>query len=1492
MRGWRLIAWAALVVHAENSITAPEILDGHCDMSPYPFNPAVEQYAIACDWHARMVHLHVMADTYVEVFDAKGNIKGEGDAGQVVESRVLIFSGMLNSVTVNAFGGEYKVLFKLRRPPGEQVTSRNMVWMDALGARHQVVGRALQDINAGLLPATGPVQIVGQPAGNQEACAFESGLQMQGDAHSREYWIHVDCKQGYVEQGTFVLSGKGFEADDLHCSTVAQCSDPKMKHNQTYERINLLMKKTSVKAFKFTAFAGPEKGKWDMYQCPMITSTCKVGDTGQTLNIQMSGKDDATVDAIMERSPVVPHCIDPSLLKIELPMSYDGAGTEIPDQKCHGRGGGKNFMFFCPPTVDSVQVRAFLADPSAVLMAWNQQQQKASLYRDGTVSYSFNAPVGTMGCSQVHCERGPFTLDVICNGLGDSYQITIANPAGVHATGINWNPFGNLDDTDCVLEPPWKKHVMDYTLKCKTTPMIPLVMPKPAEVDNQVVQVRYHSHARGDVEFQSSDEIVVKEIHARPAETFDVQIMMVAPSHGPTYNFKVTRTGSINLMFEPFPIKQITTPDADENVCKFTPEWAPHHHDYEVNCTQGIKVLPLNLPKPDTKEAKGQVVQVWYKNKIDGDEDWLSSDEDCAGHECPTGIPMKLGEMIELHIAVEKPIEGPVYHFKIHRSGGLLGADLTEKIANFFQLAAPILAGMSGANFVTVIKFIQFMGIFNDMEGVPEAYGDFVEKFKALNFNFDPTKLINPDTIKDYAMKQIAPSMGIPVEDLTNMDEFKKKYGNVYRDMERKVTEFKKMLQNDAQTCTKVFGVPLVALFIVLYYSAYDYIIYRFYPATRADGQVVVRQLEKWPALLLILDLGLVGFCLTACEMIFEGGELDVFTLWTPKGAELRDFMWGLVVLYPVGFICVSLYLSYWMKNNLEWNDELNMYTDRECVEIHAAEPAPIPVVEGVPVVGGLVKKYWPSQLKLERKIQSVAPILRAPAEEGGEAEPFLIKVDHEKRAEEERKMREALAGQACAPCQPKEEEKKEEEKPPEDEGPKYARVVLNSEAFRGEKSVVVHEELGKQIPKALLDLKQINTNNTPRGEEGGDAARAALTSAADVKPTDDESQPLLKGLAPSGFVYRWSNVYYDYPNAKVGRLNMRVPTIRSRVVPSEQELIDKGEMGSETYKAMNEMNAEVTCRDIPGLNFYVPNTVLQVPQQNLAYKHAGMYSHILKGQGKGRFTFVVARTLTIVSIFGSAIAGQAKAAGKDAAKAAAAQGEAAMEAEAEAEAEGASKGIIAFLLPTPGLMQAAVLMATTGLSFFQGCKGEWDELDEGSFGANICAFIPVFFAGELVILWSQIVLLLSLVFSTKDFPYNGKNFIFDMTKEDFSSLWLIFLSAWAIFVINLGFFYKMAKKIYKTVVEFREKIPQYKDQAYQQYESIKLKVLFCYDFGWVCCYGNKQEKKDKREQIVALIKAQLGEFLPLDRMQQLREDYCCQPCQYSEDGTTLCSWC
>jgi hypothetical protein len=1492
--GWRVLAAAASLLHvvtaSADGIFAPEVQSGLCDMSPYPFNAQVKEYSIACGWEAREVHLHVHdSNNYVTVYGPTGRTRGEGGAGQVVETRVLLFQAMLTKLTLDAFGGEYTVLFKLRKPPAEKVTSRAFVWVDEEEKRHQVIGRALPDINSESLPAHGIIQVTGQPFRNFDKCAYESGLQMQGDASSHTYWLHLNCKQGEVDLAQIVMFGRHLQSKDIKCELTSQCSEEKMKHNFTFETLTLAAKDPRYSAYRFKAWSGSKKGVWDTYQCPTMAATCQVGT--QKLLIQMNSLDEAAVNKLIDLSPVVPHCMDPGLIKIEVPMSYDASGMEIPDQKCHGRGGGSNFMFFCPPTVDSVEVKPYIKDPSAIVMAYGVQQQKIHLYRDGTVSFSFKAPVGTMGCNAMKCERGPFVMDLVCGDQGSQYQVTVANPAGVHADAINFNPIGKLPE-DCELTPSWHPHVFNYKLICKASPSFPIHMPDPSTVSSTIVEVKYKSHTRGEMKFTNSESDHPKEIFMRPAEKFDFHIYMISPTKGPEYVFHVQREGSVNLMFEPFFFDKIKEKNADGDSCIVVPDWNPQVHDYEINCTTGIKDLAFNLPDPDT--VKGQVVQTWYESKAQGDEDWLSSDKG------PTVLPMKLGETIKVSIAVEEPIEGPIYHFKINRNGGLLGADFTKKIAEAFQFIAPGLALMSGANFVTAIKFIQFMGIFNDMGGVPEAYGDFVDTFKSINFNFDPTTLLfSKEDLENMLMRQIAPAMGIG-DDVKDLGELKKKYGKQYREIMRMITNMKKQVSEDAETISKIFMIPFLALLVILWHMGWG-CLYRQFPWMRPQHRDVRNSTGDLPAampgVLLLLDLGLVGFCLTATDMLFKGGELDVFGLYKPDEEELHILMWGMVLLYPVAFLALSFGASVWMEQNLVYNESLGQFTDRECVEIAAREADEIPIVSSIPIVGGLVNKYWPKAFKLTRHINAVAPI-KDIADEG---EKKALLLDAPTGESELLDMGKNMVTGTCMKDPEAERKKKEEEEErkkkeaeakalEDDDGPKYATVMLDSSAFRGETAVKIHKELARDVPENLI----YDAESAPLALEDAPASTGRSS-------TPDEERPLIPGVSPSAFVYRLSGVYDKFPDAQVGRLNMRVPTVRGRMSKKERDEAgdDKKKL---SYHAINELNAQVQCRDIPGLNWYVPNTVIQVPAENLTYKWASTYSHILKGQGKARYNFVFSRVVSVGSIFAVAVAGAAK----DAGKSAMAAEEGAMEKEAEAAAEGAEKGVISqfmsYMFPTAALEQAGVLFAATFLNFYSAFKSSWEEVElseDDSLPAKCCSnfgiLLSVLMSGEVWIFFSELSLLWVLMISAKQFPLFWK----PLGKEEISALVLIGFSAIGIFILNTGFFIQQGKKAYKYICEIKDKIPIWYAQAEQTYETWKMNITWTCNACRIICipesssYGaSKVEREDLYREISASFKSTVGSVIPIDDIERKRNEYCCFFCinkHVDRDGWCPC---
>ena len=83
-------------------------------------------------------------------------------------------------------------------------------WLGNLRCTPQSYVRASSRRVSGDRPA-----LPGQPFRNFDKCAYESGLQMQGDATSHTYWLHLNCKQGEVDLAQIVLFGRHLESKDI-----------------------------------------------------------------------------------------------------------------------------------------------------------------------------------------------------------------------------------------------------------------------------------------------------------------------------------------------------------------------------------------------------------------------------------------------------------------------------------------------------------------------------------------------------------------------------------------------------------------------------------------------------------------------------------------------------------------------------------------------------------------------------------------------------------------------------------------------------------------------------------------------------------------------------------------------------------------------------------------------------------------------------------------------------------------------------------------------------------------------------------------------------------------------------------------------------------------------------------------------------------------------------------------------------------------------------
>jgi hypothetical protein len=503
-------------------------------------------------------------------------------------------------------------------------------------------------------------------------------------------------------------------------------------------------------------------------------------------------------------------------------------------------------------------------------------------------------------------------------------------------------------------------------------------MIKPMDLKSMVVEWRYKSEVHGAVDFKNDlkeeeFEGQFSHVHLMPGEKMTLEVAVKSPP-GRRYTIHMTRIGTKTLNFEPFDFKKLQTKTVNGDICTVHPDWDPKHHfRYNISCSQGIKQLNMTIPSPE--ETGGEVFEIIFDSKVLDEVDYLSSNPRKISKYAL--IPMKLGEIIDFQINSEEPVEGPTYHFNVHRDGGALGADFTKKLAKIFSAIAVPLAISSGGNFIVVIKFIQFMGIFAAMGGVPEAYGDFVEKFKAFNFQIDIMAFIPKEKIEGLLFTYFGPALGLGSGGaMKDLKTIKKKYAKKYKEIKRKLNDVKEKISKDANTLQQLFMVPLMVCILGAYHGYWS-LRYKCKPSLRP--QHYVRQFEFAPLSLFIMDFGLIGFCLTTADYIFKGKKLDVG--WGPVRVHPDEFhlqimMWVLVCAYPFFFLMLAYGISSWMKKNLSWNEGVGTYTDRECVEINATAPTDmLGPIERLPLIGGVIKKAIPESFRFEREIKAIAPI-------------------------------------------------------------------------------------------------------------------------------------------------------------------------------------------------------------------------------------------------------------------------------------------------------------------------------------------------------------------------------------------------------------------------------------------------------------------------------------------------------------------------------------
>merc|ERR1719171_2441529 len=260
-----------------------------------------------------------------------------------------------------------------------------------------VMARSLPDINENSLPKTGELQWTGQPYRNFELCSYESGPRPTSEEYATAYWIRAACKTGSVDAASIIIAGRDLEKKDISCEFTPTC--PKFAHNYTVTPLaTVLGSESKMKPYLLKFVVGD--GKWDMSGCALMQFICKTGEKEQ-LYIEAAAYPADAVDEKIDASPIVPHCVHPGVKRINVAMQYDIGGLELPDQLCQQRGSADNNIYMCPADVDHVRVEVFVNDASAMALAWGSQIPEVASNRDGEIYYTFEAPVGTLGCNTV-----------------------------------------------------------------------------------------------------------------------------------------------------------------------------------------------------------------------------------------------------------------------------------------------------------------------------------------------------------------------------------------------------------------------------------------------------------------------------------------------------------------------------------------------------------------------------------------------------------------------------------------------------------------------------------------------------------------------------------------------------------------------------------------------------------------------------------------------------------------------------------------------------------------------------------------------------------------------------------------------------------------------------------------------------------------------------------------------------------------------------------
>jgi len=447
--------------------------------------------------------------------------------------------------------------------------------------------------------------------------------------------------------------------------------------------------------------------------------------------------------------------------------------------------------------------------------------------------------------------------------------------------------------------------------------------------------------------------------------------------------------------------------------CKLTPKWQSSVYEYDIYCPEETTWITLQPRVPD------QSSRMLVNDEIMGAGDELDPVELDFG-----GTHMWNIEMSAPLGAEGKPMGGyestsmtTTYVITAHRAAPIgLSVDSTKIMASIFSTVGIALAIMSGANFMQVAKFLQFLALMVAIQGTPQGFCMFAKSFSALNLQFGKIDSIFP-WLKKYMpfdvvkfKKQAALAAGLPVEAVEAIldqeksmatstgvtavsDEVKalradaakqvervkaiqKQYKKQYQQYKKNFAKAKKQFLKQKSLLINLFLLPGILTLLLIYYGAIHVMkSFRLCGFHHGSAQVAVNEFRPSFLLLFILDIGLIGFIRSSTDIYFKGAEIEVLLpvgaqmiTISPNKQQMETFVLILFLLYPVGFLAFSLYNLYTMRRRIVYNKNLGKYVDKECVEIKAVQDVPMPV----PFLGKMLAKC---NFSLHYNITQVSPI-------------------------------------------------------------------------------------------------------------------------------------------------------------------------------------------------------------------------------------------------------------------------------------------------------------------------------------------------------------------------------------------------------------------------------------------------------------------------------------------------------------------------------------